>query len=582
MSVAPNEFALTMVILLATVVAPLIVLDQRRPLTAGTFIVGVLALLLSFSRSAWFGLGAGLLITLAYAWPSVRRSTRRRRFLRTRADLLRASAITMVTVVVLAIASGAGALIIDTLSGVEPSAAGRGASLAAGFGAVQEYPWGLGLGTAGPRALEFEPRALLTENWHLLFAIQLGWFPALLLLASLALLLRALLSRVVSHLDAERRHHGSPPNRLRYYPAAVAVGSCVAYLAALAGAMFIPALMDLPAALILSAAVAVVVSANAPAPVPLAMRTDARDATRTHDMARIAIAFIAAWTLAAGVGAPWRPAITGIAVTAQKGDTGSEDGYPENTIEAIVQAARKGADAVEIDVQRSAQGTWFAMLDLHLDRTTNERGLLRQATDEKIRSAIIDGGLGYESERHQGRFRVPDLETVMDLLQRYSVNVHLDIKETEPSAHEALAKLVVANGWSSRATINVKSVDAARAVRAVSDEIQTVAQVEYVPGVIRPIPLIDRWLAKHTEVRELPFSRPRHDIEVFVHLESVGVDEVAVLHQARALGAAAFMTNTLDATLAALGRHGDKSTADPGPTMWPHRAHAAWFGWLSD
>ena len=57
------------------------------------------------------------------------------------------------------------------------------------------------------------------------------------------------------------------------------------------------------------------------------------------------------------------------------------DGYaPENTLAGIRAALEIGADAVEIDVQASADGVPVLMHDLTLDRTTSGKGDLSSFT----------------------------------------------------------------------------------------------------------------------------------------------------------------------------------------------------------
>ncbi len=64
---------------------------------------------------------------------------------------------------------------------------------------------------------------------------------------------------------------------------------------------------------------------------------------------------------------------------------------PENTLAGVKAALEIGADAIEVDVQASADGVPILMHDLTLDRTTNGSGDLASLTWEQL-SALDAGG----------------------------------------------------------------------------------------------------------------------------------------------------------------------------------------------
>ena len=119
--------------------------------------------------------------------------------------------------------SGAAVLVQETVQGSEPSAQGRPASVRQGITIVLSNPLGLGLGTAGPKALRFgesaTPNRILTETWYLVYAIQVGILGLALLIVTALVILAGLW-----------RSRASPISR-----AAIAMGLGLA-----AGAMFIP------------------------------------------------------------------------------------------------------------------------------------------------------------------------------------------------------------------------------------------------------------------------------------------------------------------------------------------------------
>ena len=72
---------------------------------------------------------------------------------------------------------------------------------------------------------------------------------------------------------------------------------------------------------------------------------------------------------------------------------------PENTLPAFEKAYRLHADFVEFDVRPSSQGTYFLLHDGRLDRTTNGRGPIREASDEAIGAVKIAKDLGGKGDQ---------------------------------------------------------------------------------------------------------------------------------------------------------------------------------------
>ncbi len=65
---------------------------------------------------------------------------------------------------------------------------------------------------------------------------------------------------------------------------------------------------------------------------------------------------------------------------------------PENTLAGIRAALQIGADAIEVDVQASADGLPVLMHDQTLDRTTNDSGGLASLTLEQLQALDAGGG----------------------------------------------------------------------------------------------------------------------------------------------------------------------------------------------
>lgn len=92
---------------------------------------------------------------------------------------------------------------------------------------------------------------------------------------------------------------------------------------------------------------------------------------------------------------------------------------PENTMEAYRRAVEMGADAIELDVQLSADGEMVLMHDETVDRTTDLTGSIASMTLEQLRAA--DAGFRFEAPDGTFPFRgngltIPTLGEVLEWL----------------------------------------------------------------------------------------------------------------------------------------------------------------------
>jgi glycerophosphoryl diester phosphodiesterase len=114
------------------------------------------------------------------------------------------------------------------------------------------------------------------------------------------------------------------------------------------------------------------------------------------------------------------------------GHRGAAGYAPENTLLAIEKGISLGADYVEIDVQRTADGHLVVMHDKRVDRTTNGSGLVSKLTLEQI--STLDAGAGE---------KVP---TLSDVLQAVNGRVGLMLEIITPGiAPQVLATVQKSN-----------------------------------------------------------------------------------------------------------------------------------------
>lgn len=93
---------------------------------------------------------------------------------------------------------------------------------------------------------------------------------------------------------------------------------------------------------------------------------------------------------------------------------------PENSLAAIENSIRQGADVVELDVQKTKDGQLILMHDKTLDRTTTGKGKIAEWTLDSIRTLYLKNGAALKTKH-----RVPTLEEAL-LTAKGRVMVNLD------------------------------------------------------------------------------------------------------------------------------------------------------------
>jgi glycerophosphoryl diester phosphodiesterase len=135
------------------------------------------------------------------------------------------------------------------------------------------------------------------------------------------------------------------------------------------------------------------------------------------------------------------------------GHRGAAAYAPENTLASFAKALELGADALEFDLRRSADGVAVVMHDPTLDRTTDRSGPVASLTAAEL--AQVDAGYRFD-EHGEGSFAfrgkgigVPTLREV--ILRFPSVPLLIEIKE--PQVQEAVARDLIELSATGRAVI---------------------------------------------------------------------------------------------------------------------------------
>ena len=129
----------------------------------------------------------------------------------------------------------------------------------------------------------------------------------------------------------------------------------------------------------------------------------------------------------------------------------------ENTLEAFQAALDYGADGVELDVRRSADGVLYCFHDSWLDRMTTSFGYVEHMTyPEVLRAGLVTyGTAGPET-------RVPTLASVLALARQRGMLIEMDVKDA--GIEGEIARLLDgADAWDHIANFSEWNTDKLRA-----------------------------------------------------------------------------------------------------------------------
>ncbi len=128
------------------------------------------------------------------------------------------------------------------------------------------------------------------------------------------------------------------------------------------------------------------------------------------------------------------------------GHRGSSARIPENTLESFRQALTDGADALELDLQRTADGHLVVAHDPHGRRTAATGERIRDRTLEQVRRWNV--GAGFETpELHL----MPTLDEVLEAFP--GVPISVDLKPRDARSVPELLRLIAAHGAATRVLV---------------------------------------------------------------------------------------------------------------------------------
>jgi len=115
------------------------------------------------------------------------------------------------------------------------------------------------------------------------------------------------------------------------------------------------------------------------------------------------------------------------------GHRGYRKKFPENTLLAFSKAFEFGADGIECDVQKSADGVYFIFHDVELHRMTGFTGNI--GTEESGKIKTLDAGEGEN---------IPDLDAFLDSLPAGKL-INIELKEETLTISDSLNIIDILN-----------------------------------------------------------------------------------------------------------------------------------------
>jgi glycerophosphoryl diester phosphodiesterase len=169
-----------------------------------------------------------------------------------------------------------------------------------------------------------------------------------------------------------------------------------------------------------------------------------------------------------------RDGLTGKTCTAAR-MLASEHPYLENTLPSMDAAFGYGADAVELDVQRTADDRFAVFHDWSVDCRTEGRGVTREHTLEELQR--LDVGYGYTADggttfpfRGKGVGMMPSLAQVMAAFP--DQDFVIDVKSNDPDEGALLAERISES--SARRQGEIMVVGGSRPVEVIRDRLPDV------------------------------------------------------------------------------------------------------------
>lgn len=145
------------------------------------------------------------------------------------------------------------------------------------------------------------------------------------------------------------------------------------------------------------------------------------------------------------------------------GHRGTNVGHTENTVGAIQEAIRGGADWAEIDVRRTSDHVWVVMHDASVNRTTRGKGKISGMSMAKVRRIKTNDGQ-----------RIPSLSEALGAVEPTTAKIQVEVKiDASNAALRNLRKTLRTAAMTERTVITSFKTGVLRRLHAIAPEVST-------------------------------------------------------------------------------------------------------------
>jgi glycerophosphoryl diester phosphodiesterase len=217
---------------------------------------------------------------------------------------------------------------------------------------------------------------------------------------------------------------------------------------------------------------------------------------------------------------------------------------PENTWESFDQAIALGVDAIETDIQATAEGELILIHDYQLDRTTNGQGWVKETPWAVIKT--LDAGSWFDPAYENAK--IPRLDKT---LERYGHRIHLVLEIKQSGIETQVLQTVQVYNLVDRVTFTAFDFAAVQSIKVQA------------PGAHVG------WLTSRIEATEIPKVTAAGINQICLPAPSLIPEKVAEL-KAQGLEVRAWKVTDESAMMTALNAQVDGMTVD-----FPHLLLAA-------
>ncbi|MCP3922449.1 MAG: glycerophosphodiester phosphodiesterase [Desulfobacterales bacterium] len=165
------------------------------------------------------------------------------------------------------------------------------------------------------------------------------------------------------------------------------------------------------------------------------------------------------------------------------GHRGYKAKFPENTLISFDEAVKAGCPAIELDVMLSTDRYMVVFHDETLERTTNGKGLVSEATLSQLKN--LDAGSWFDSSFKN--IRIPELSEVFGLLGSKTL-INVEIKKEcfeknfpKDSIEHQVLELINSFNLKNRVIISSFSGEIIKRIKAIDPNIETAYIFDKVP-----------------------------------------------------------------------------------------------------